>query len=160
MKVASVAELHRYPFKSMLGERLAEAPLAEDGIRGDRAWAARDEGRGGIEGARKLPALLGCRFQFPAPQRHQCRTEQLDARVPRREVLLLVQIQEGRGAHDIDHDKYQVREDQQDEQNPYGLVRIRKIPSVVRVPWALANSSHSFDWNFDPLSIQISFGIE
>lgn len=67
MKVASVAEIHRYPFKSMLGERLAEAPVAEDGIRGDRAWAARDEGRGGIEGARKLPALLGCAARFPQP---------------------------------------------------------------------------------------------
>jgi uncharacterized protein YcbX len=67
MKVASVAEIHRYPFKSMLGERLAEAPLAEDGVRGDRAWAARDVGRGGIEGARKLPALLGCAARFPEP---------------------------------------------------------------------------------------------
>lgn len=67
MKIASVAEIHRYPFKSMLGERLATVSVGEDGLRGDRAWAARDEGRGGIEGARKLPGLMGCAARFPEP---------------------------------------------------------------------------------------------
>lgn len=67
MRVAAVAEIHRYPFKSMLGERLERVPVGEDGLRGDRAWAARDEQRGGIEGARKLPGLLGCTARFPAP---------------------------------------------------------------------------------------------
>jgi len=67
MKVATLAEIHRYPFKSMLGERLATVNVGQDGLRGDRSWAARDEGRGGIEGGRKLPALLGCAARFPEP---------------------------------------------------------------------------------------------
>jgi len=64
MHVGTIAEIHRYPVKSMRGEQLASAVIGEDGLRGDRAWAVRDEGRGGIEGARKLPALMGCRARF------------------------------------------------------------------------------------------------
>jgi len=66
VSIGSLAEIHRYPFKSMLGERLESLRLGEDGLRGDRAWAARDEGRGGIEGGRKLPALMGCTARYPA----------------------------------------------------------------------------------------------
>ena len=64
MKVGTIAAIHRYPVKSMQGERLESVPVGSDGLRGDRAWAARDEQRGGIEGARKLPSLLGCRARF------------------------------------------------------------------------------------------------
>ncbi len=62
--VARVSEIHRYPVKSMQGERLAEAAAGAEGLRGDRAWAIRDEQRESIEGARKLPALLQCRARF------------------------------------------------------------------------------------------------
>jgi hypothetical protein len=48
----------------MLGERLQSIHVGEDGLRGDRSWAARDEERGGIEGGRKLPALASCRARF------------------------------------------------------------------------------------------------
>ena len=67
MQVATIGEIHRYPVKSMAGERLGSVPVGADGIRGDRSWATRDEARGGIEGARKLPALLGCSARFPEP---------------------------------------------------------------------------------------------
>jgi len=67
MLVATIAEIHRYPMKSMAGERLGSVRVAEDGVRGDRSWAARDEARGSIEGARKLPALLGCSARFETP---------------------------------------------------------------------------------------------
>ena len=67
MQVAKVAEIHRYPVKSMLGERLRSVAVAEDGLRGDRSWAARDEGRDAIEGGRKHPALLGCAARFIEP---------------------------------------------------------------------------------------------
>ena len=56
-----VSEMYRYPVKSMQGERLAEAQAAADGFPGDRAWAIKDEQRGSIEGARKIPGLLNCR---------------------------------------------------------------------------------------------------
>jgi uncharacterized protein YcbX len=67
MNVGEVGAIHRYPVKSMAGERLEEIYVADDGLRGDRSWAARDEERGGIEGARKLPALLECAARFPEP---------------------------------------------------------------------------------------------
>jgi uncharacterized protein YcbX len=55
-----LAEIWRYPVKSMAGERLAAAELRGDGIEGDRlvqAWDARDR----IVTARTRPALLGLR---------------------------------------------------------------------------------------------------
>jgi uncharacterized protein YcbX len=67
VQVARVSEIHRYPVKSMLGERVDEVAVAESGIRGDRIWAVRDEQRGEIEGARKLPELLGCTARFSEP---------------------------------------------------------------------------------------------
>jgi uncharacterized protein YcbX len=53
-----VAELWRYPFKSMVGERVRAADMTERGLPGDRAWACRDEEKGGIRGAKQLGALM------------------------------------------------------------------------------------------------------
>lgn len=53
-----VSELWRYPVKSMLGEAVDAVDVVSDGIVGDRAWAARDEVRGGIRGAKKIGALM------------------------------------------------------------------------------------------------------
>ena len=39
MHVGTVAELWRYPVKSMAGERLGEAELSWHGVEGDRRWA-------------------------------------------------------------------------------------------------------------------------
>lgn len=64
MPVATLDEIHRYPIKSMLGERVQEIAIREDGLLGDRSWAIRDEQRGSIEGGRKLPALLNCAAQL------------------------------------------------------------------------------------------------
>lgn len=38
-----VTALHRYPVKSLVGERLEVADVVERGLRGDRLWAVRDE---------------------------------------------------------------------------------------------------------------------
>ncbi|MEQ8857142.1 MAG: MOSC domain-containing protein [Pseudomonadales bacterium] len=59
-----LAEIHRYPVKSMQGERLMQTRLLELGIPGDRAWALRDEARGGLTGAKHLPGLMGMRARF------------------------------------------------------------------------------------------------
>ena len=67
MEVGTVGELYRYPVKSMAGERLDEVLLGPKGVLGDRAWAVRDEVRGGIRGAKKIPALMGLRARYPAP---------------------------------------------------------------------------------------------
>jgi uncharacterized protein len=55
-----LAEIWRYPVKSMAGERLAAAELRTDGIEGDRVVQAWDE-RGRILTARAHPLLLGHR---------------------------------------------------------------------------------------------------
>jgi len=61
LSVGRIAEIWRHPVKSMGGERIAAAEIGPQGIPGDRAWAVRDETRGGIRGAKKIPALMRCR---------------------------------------------------------------------------------------------------
>ncbi len=53
-----VAELWRYPVKSLAGERLARAEVTANGIAGDRVVHVRD-GRGRVVTARTRPRLLG-----------------------------------------------------------------------------------------------------
>jgi hypothetical protein len=55
-----IAELWRYPVKSMAGERLQEADVRADGIAGDRVVHV-ENGRGKIVTSRSHPALLGHR---------------------------------------------------------------------------------------------------
>ena len=59
-----VKEIWRYPVKSMQGERLDQCVLGEHGIPLDRGWAVRDEARGQITGAKRLPGLLNCAARY------------------------------------------------------------------------------------------------
>ncbi|MDP6979966.1 MAG: MOSC domain-containing protein [Myxococcota bacterium] len=77
----TIASIHRYPVKSMQGETLDEVFVGTNGVAGDRAWAVRNEKRGGIQGAKQIAGLMRCRARFleePAP----------DATVPIPEVTL------------------------------------------------------------------------
>jgi uncharacterized protein YcbX len=56
--VGTVAELWRYPVKSMLGEQRARLQFTQRGVVGDRAWALRDPATGRIASAKKHPRLL------------------------------------------------------------------------------------------------------
>lgn len=53
-----VAEIWRYPVKSVGGERLTEAEVTSDGIHGDRAWGILDVATGLVLTARREPSLL------------------------------------------------------------------------------------------------------
>jgi uncharacterized protein YcbX len=69
---ATVAELWRYPVKSMLGERVEVSDVGEAGFTGDRAYAVVDPASGKV-GSAKHPrlwgALLQCEARYLAPPR-------------------------------------------------------------------------------------------
>ncbi len=53
-----VAQIWQYPVKSMVGATVERAEVTPTGIVGDRTWAARDQVRGGIRGAKVLGGLM------------------------------------------------------------------------------------------------------
>lgn len=57
-ELGRVREIFRYPVKSLAGETLDRVAIGPQGLPGDRAWAVRDERRGGIRGAKKIPGLM------------------------------------------------------------------------------------------------------
>jgi uncharacterized protein len=62
--VGSIVSLWRYPVKSMLGEELNAAEVAQRGLLGDRAYALVDTADGKVASAknpRKWPQLFDCR---------------------------------------------------------------------------------------------------
>jgi MOSC domain-containing protein len=66
-----VAELWRYPVKSMLGERVPELLVTPGGAVGDRAWALRESASGRIASAKKYPRLLAFHAAYetePTPE--------------------------------------------------------------------------------------------
>lgn len=56
-----LAEIWRYPVKSMLGEQLDRADVGPGGIQGDRRWAVVDAESGVSLSAKRYPDLLHCR---------------------------------------------------------------------------------------------------
>jgi len=70
MQIGTVRELWRYPVKSMGGERIEATEVGERGVHGDRLWAVRDEDRGVLTNAKRIPKLLLCAARYvrePAP---------------------------------------------------------------------------------------------
>lgn len=62
--VGTVEELWRYPVKSMLGGKVSELVVTEQGGLGDRAWALRDQRNGRIVSAKRVPRLLEFRATY------------------------------------------------------------------------------------------------
>jgi uncharacterized protein YcbX len=68
--VGSVAELWRYPVKSMQGELLEEAVVTEQGVLGDRAYALIETDTGKVvsaKSAKLFAGVLNCRARFVEP---------------------------------------------------------------------------------------------
>ncbi len=61
-----VAEIWQYPVKSMVGGRVSRVEVGPQGLVGDRTWAARDQVRGGIRGARVLGGLMRLSARYAA----------------------------------------------------------------------------------------------
>ncbi len=62
--VGTVAEIWRYPVKSMGGERLVQSAIATRGLHADRMWAVRDVELDTFTTARRWPVLLQCSARF------------------------------------------------------------------------------------------------
>lgn len=69
---ASVAELWRYPVKSMRGERVAACDVTDVGCSGDRAYVVTDPATGKV-GSAKHPRLWGALLQCQARYRERPR---------------------------------------------------------------------------------------
>jgi hypothetical protein len=67
MTSGQVAELWRYPVKSLGGERLAHSDVGVRGFLGDRLWAVRDLEHDITASARRLPKLLTAVARYPSP---------------------------------------------------------------------------------------------
>jgi len=65
-KIGSVAALHRYPVKSMMGEELNATSVGKKGFQGDRVFAIADAETGKISSAKIHPN--GCRSSAFAPR--------------------------------------------------------------------------------------------
>ena len=63
-RVGTVAELWRYPVKSMLGSMVSQLFMTRNGAVGDRAWALRDLKSGRIASAKRFPRLLDFRASY------------------------------------------------------------------------------------------------
>jgi uncharacterized protein YcbX len=59
-----IAEIWRYPVKSMAGERLVKSAVDARGLHADRMWAVRDVELGTFTTARRWPMLLRCSARF------------------------------------------------------------------------------------------------
>ncbi|MBJ38701.1 MAG: hypothetical protein CMD83_09610 [Gammaproteobacteria bacterium] len=71
---ATTEALFRYPVKSMGGERLGALRVSKRGVPGDRAWALRDEARGGIRCGKRFPELMACSARYSGdPPEQGCR---------------------------------------------------------------------------------------
>ena len=69
-EIGRVISLWRYPVKSMLGEELNSAQIADFGLLGDRAYALLDSNDGKVASAkipRKWPSLFAFRAAFVEP---------------------------------------------------------------------------------------------
>ena len=64
--LGTIAQLWRYPVKSMAGESRDSVEFSRHGIPGDRGWALLAEERQGVTNAKRQPRLRHCRARYPS----------------------------------------------------------------------------------------------
>ena len=67
MTIGHVAQLWRYPVKSLGGGQVEHSEIGPRGVLGDRLWAVRDLERDVTASARQLPVLLTATARYVAP---------------------------------------------------------------------------------------------
>src|SRR6476659_2347595 len=67
MTIGRVAQLWRYPVKSLGGEQVEQTEFGPRGVLGDRLWAVRDLERDVTASARRLPVLLTATARYRKP---------------------------------------------------------------------------------------------
>jgi uncharacterized protein YcbX len=67
MSIGHVAQIWRYPVKSLGGGQVEDTEIGRRGVLGDRLWAVRDIERDVTASARQLPALLTATSRYLAP---------------------------------------------------------------------------------------------
>jgi uncharacterized protein len=67
MTIGQVAQLWRYPVKSLGGGQVEHADIGPRGVLGDRLWAVRDIERDVTASARRIPALLTATARYLGP---------------------------------------------------------------------------------------------
>jgi len=88
--IGSVAELWRFPVKSMRGEKLQEAAITERGLLGDRAFALIDTDTGRVvsaKSAKLFPDILNCEAKFVEPPERGGETPPVQISLPDGNVL-------------------------------------------------------------------------
>ncbi len=83
--VGSVAELWRFPVKSMRGEQLPEVEVTGRGVLGDRAYALIDTDTGRVVSAKSVklfPGLLNCKAKFVEPPRKDAEASAVQISLP------------------------------------------------------------------------------
>ncbi len=79
-----ITQLHRYPVKSLLGERLTTTQVDSNGFPGDRAWALR-HGGSTLTG-KKFPAMMSARATFSTTPSAEHRSAPITITLPNGET--------------------------------------------------------------------------
>lgn len=87
MEVGRIAEIWRYPVKSMGGEQVARSLLDANGIAGDRGWAVRDREVDETRSARQIPRLLQCAASYSEEPTAALRSPRVLLSLPDREPI-------------------------------------------------------------------------
>lgn len=63
-RVGTIREIWRFPVKSMQGDTVPACHVSRQGVRGDRAWAMRDETRREVQWGKRFPQLMLCKARY------------------------------------------------------------------------------------------------